>query len=338
MSAIEVRLFRRGDREQLARLVNAHAGAVLPGMSASVSTVLAALERQPGDFIEDPWVSERMTLVASQGDRIAAAAHLLRYFPDEQAGPAARDAGQIHWLIFWPEAPAGNPYWLDATEAAEALIGACIRQLDRWGVTRQQAGGELPVRGVYGVPGQWPHVSALYERAGFRHTGHTEIVYLARIGDLRTPAGAPIPGLDVRRSAGMNGTRLSATLGPDPIGYIEIETFDDGERRSRNGGWADVGNLRVTEPYRRQGVATWLLGQAADWLELAGVERLLDYAWLEGTDPGGLDYAGYRAFLPAAGFREITRTRLGWTRASDRRSSRSPTSAHHDDLAGDGQH
>jgi len=61
-------------------------------------------------------------------------------------------------------------------------------------------------------------------------------------------------------------------------------------------------------------VATWLLGQAADWLGLAQVGRLLDYAWLAGTDPGGLDYAGYRAFLPAAGFRELTRTRRGWTR------------------------
>ena len=29
------------------------------------------------------------------------------------------------------------------------------------------------------------------------------------------------------------------------------------------GGWADVGNLHVDEAYRRQGVATWLLGQAA---------------------------------------------------------------------------
>jgi hypothetical protein len=61
---------------------------------------------------------------------------------------------------------------------------------------------------------------------------------------------------------------------------------------------------------------TWLLGQAADWLELAQVERLLDYAWAEGTDPGGLDHGDFRAFLPAAGFRELTRTRRGWTRAS----------------------
>jgi GNAT superfamily N-acetyltransferase len=181
-------------------------------------------------------------------------------------------------------------------------------------VTRQQAGGELPVRGVYGVPEQWPHIRALYQRAGFAHTGHIEIVYLARVDDLPRRAEIPVEGLSVRRTAGMNGTRLSAMLGEDVIGYIEVETFDEGERLPRHGGWADIGNLRVTEPYRRRGVASWLLGQAADWLRLADVDRLLDYAWLEGTDPGGQDYADYRAFLPAVGFRELTRTKRGWTR------------------------
>lgn len=78
MSSFEVRPFRRSDREQLTTLVTAHAGAVTPGMSASASTVLSAMKRQPGEFIEDPWVSDRMTLVAVPGDRIAAAAHLLR--------------------------------------------------------------------------------------------------------------------------------------------------------------------------------------------------------------------------------------------------------------------
>ena len=314
MSPAKVRPFRRSDRDQVTALVNAHAGAVVPGMSVSASTVLSALERQPDEFIEDPWVSDRTTLVAVQGGRIAAAAHLLRYFPDDRAGPAVRDAGEIHWLVFWPEAPAGNPCWPDATEAAETLTAACVRLLEHWGVTRQDAGGELPVPGVYGVPEQWPHVSALYERAGFRHTGHTEIVYLARVSDLPSPTGPPVPGLSVRRSAGINGTRLSAVLGPDTIGFIEVETLDDSERRSRHGGWADVGNLRVAEAYCRQGVATWLLGQAAGWLDLARIDRLLDYAWLQGTDPGGQDYAAYRAFLPAVGFQEITRTRRGWTR------------------------
>jgi GNAT superfamily N-acetyltransferase len=114
-------------------------------------------------------------------------------------------------------------------------------------------------------------------------------------------AGAVVPG-------------MSAVLGDDVIGYIEVETGQDTERQPRHGGWADIGNLRVKPGYRRRGVATWLVGQAADWLRLAGVDRLLDYAWLEGPEPGGRDYAGYRAFLAATGFRELTRTRRGWTR------------------------
>ena len=54
MPDVQVRPFRRGDRDQLTRLVNAHAEAVVPGMSASVNTVLGSLERQPGEFIVDP--------------------------------------------------------------------------------------------------------------------------------------------------------------------------------------------------------------------------------------------------------------------------------------------
>jgi hypothetical protein len=113
----------------------------------------------------------------------------------------------------------------------------------------------------------------------------------------------------------MNGTRLPAVLNQDVIAYIGVETLDEGERRSRHGGWADIGNLRVTGQYRRRSDAAWLLGQAADWLQLAQVERLLDYAWLEGRDPMGCDYGDYRAFLPALGFQELTRNKLGWSRA-----------------------
>jgi GNAT superfamily N-acetyltransferase len=323
MSSVQVRPFRRSDRDQLTQLVNAHAEAVVPGMSVSVNTVLSSLERQPGEFIEDPWVSERVTLVAEQQNRVAAAAHLLRYFPDERVGPAARDVGEISWLLYWAEAPAGNPCWPDAAPAARELITACIAQFAGWHVSRQHAGGELPVHGVYGVPEQWPHIRALYRQAGFTHTGHTEIVYLARIEDLPARPEPPFPGLSVRRSVGINGCRLSAALGQQVIGYIEVETFDDTELLTRNAGWADVGNLRVSAPYRRQGVGSWLLGQAADWLRLAHVDRILDYAWLEGTDPGGQRYDDYLAFLPAVGFRELTRTQRGWTRAVSTAGKRS---------------
>ena len=54
MSSVEVRPFRRGDRDQLADLVNAHAEAVVPGMGTSVAALLASLERQPGEAITDP--------------------------------------------------------------------------------------------------------------------------------------------------------------------------------------------------------------------------------------------------------------------------------------------
>jgi GNAT superfamily N-acetyltransferase len=308
MSSIQVRPFRRRDREQLTDLINAHAAAVVPGPGVSVSALLSHLERQPGEAIVDPWVAERVTLVAEQLGRVVAAAHLLRYFADERAGQAYRGTGEIRWLVFWPVAPGGNPCWPDATGAAEQLIAACIRQLDDWGVTRQDAAGDLPVCGVYGIPGQWPHISALYARAGFAHTGDTEAVYLAVVDELVRPGPPPVPGLTVERSVGMNGTRLSAVRDAGTVGYVEIEVFDDGERLSRRGGWADIGNLRVAEPYRRRGVATWLLSQAAGWLQLAQVSRLLDYAPLDESA------AGYRAFLAAAGFRELTITRRGWTR------------------------
>jgi hypothetical protein len=109
MSAVEVRPFRRSDRDQLTQLVKTHAAAVIPGMGVSVSAVLSALARQPGEFIEDPWVSERVTLVAEQASRIAAAAHLLRHFPDERAGIAARTSARSTGCCSGPRLRPGIP-------------------------------------------------------------------------------------------------------------------------------------------------------------------------------------------------------------------------------------
>jgi GNAT superfamily N-acetyltransferase len=312
---ITVRPFRRSDREQLTDLVNAHTQAVVPGLTVSVNTVLSQLERQPGEFIVDPWVRDRVTLVAEQG-RIVAAAHLLRYYADDRAGPAYRGLGEIHWFLFWPEAPVGNPHWPSSHAAAHELMVACTQQLTAWGVATQCASGDLPAPGVYGVPDQWPHVAAMYRDFGFVPSGHREAVYLARVDRLPTSPAEPLEGLCVRRSVGMNGTRMSAVLGELAVGYIEVEILREGERLPRWGGWADVGNLRVDAEHRRRGMATWLLGHAADWLRLANVERLLDYAWLDGTDPPGRDDSAYRAFLTASGFVELTRTTCGWSRSS----------------------
>ena len=300
--SVEVRPFRRDDREQVTALVNAHVQAVVPGVSVSVNAVLSQLERDPGEFIVDPWVGERATLVAEQRGRVVAAAHLLRYASSDHVGESYRDAGEIRWLVFWPEAP----YWPDSEEAAAALTAACLRAFERWGVARQYADGTLPAPGVFGVPDQWPHVRAMYERGGFVQEGHVEIVYIAEVESLVRPAGQPFDGMGLRRSVGTNGTRLTAVRGDEMLGYIEVETLEDAVRLPRQGGWADVGNLLVLEPYRRRGLATWLAGQGAEWLRLARVERLLAYAWPEQED--------CTAVLESVGFRELTRTRRGWVR------------------------
>jgi ribosomal protein S18 acetylase RimI-like enzyme len=317
MPSVQVRPFRRADREQLTSLVNAHIQAVVPGLAVSVNAVMSQLERDPGEFIVDPWVAERVTLVAEQRRRVVAAAHLLRYGTGEEVGQAYRGGAEINWLLFWPQAS----YWTDTADAAGSLMGACLERLRAWGADHWHADGALPAPGVYGLPEQWPHVRALYERAGFvhqeqtgsEHEGHSEIVLLAMVEELPRPTEAPIPGLRPGRALGVNGTRLYGSLGDVPVGYIEIDTdLAEGGRLAHLGGWAEVGNLHVEEAYRRRGVATWLLGQAADWLRLARVERLLDYAWPEEE--------ARLALLRRAGFRELTRTARGWTRHPDPRA------------------
>jgi GNAT superfamily N-acetyltransferase len=296
MSSTIIRPFARGDREQVTALVNAHIGAVVPGVSVSVHALLSQLEQEPGEFIVDRWVRERVTLVAEQRGRVVAAAHLLRYADDEDTGADYRDAGEIRWLVCWPNAP----YWPDATEAGDALAVACHAQFQRWGVRRRYADGTLPAPGVYGVPDPWPHIRAIYERIGFRHDGRTEVVFVARVEGLRRPE-APLAGLTTRRTVGINGTRISAVLDAVDVGYIEVDAnLDAGPRMSRLGAWADVGNLWVEPTYRRRSIGSWLVGHAAAWLELGGTARLLDYADAEEE--------AYASFLTAVGFTVLTRT------------------------------
>lgn len=302
MSSVHVRPFRRSDRDQVTDLANAHIGAVVPNLSLSVQGLMSHLEREPGEFIVDPWVEERLTLVAEQRDRVVAAAHLLRYGRDERVGEAYRDAGEIRWLLFWPAAS----HWPDSAEAGDALAAACVARLEAWGVTRRLADGTLPVPGVYGVPEQWPHVRAAYERIGLAHPTRAEVVFLAPVDRLPRPGAVPVAGLRCVRTVGVNGTRLSAVVDAGVLGSIEVDTnLDAASRMSRLGGWADVGNLHVDPAHRRRGVGTWLVGQAAEWLELGGVTRLLDYA--------ATDEDAYAAFLLRSGFRVLTRTVRGLT-------------------------
>lgn len=308
MSGIEVRAFRRSDREQVTQLVNAHAAVVIPGATASVNGVLGQFERDPGEFIVDPWVAERHALVAEQAGSVVAAALLSRYRDDSGVGPEYRNTGEIRWLVFRPVVPAGNAFWPDGAVAAQRLIEACLEQFRCWRVTHIHAGGDLPVAGVYGVPEQWPHIAGLYLDNGFVAAPDAlEVVQIADLARFQAPGEAPLPGLRLRRSVGINGTRLSADLEGTRVGFIEVDVLETAVRYPHHPGLADIGNLDVDQAHRRRGIGTWLLLNAAHWLRLGHVDRLLHYAAAGDT--------AQLAFAEHLGFTELTRTRRGWQRS-----------------------
>lgn len=291
-----IRPFRRSDREQLTALVNAHVAAVIPGVTVSVNALLSQLEREPGEAIVDPWVTERRTLVAVERDAIVGGAHLLRYGADERVSESYRSLAEIRWLVCRP----------DSAAAGAELVAEAIRSLNDWEPARIAADGSLPAFGVYGVPAVWPHVRTLYSDAGFVQRGKTEILLWAALD--RVPS-APAPGgATVRRSVGTNGTRLTAIADGEPIGMIEVEANAGGVLFAPSSGWADVGNLCVAEAHRRRGVGSWLVGEAAAWLRHGGTTELLAYAWPEQVDQLG--------FYAACGFEELVRTERGWLLAT----------------------
>ncbi|MGW6544382.1 N-acetyltransferase [Streptomyces massasporeus] len=305
MPAPEVRPFRRTDRDQLTGLVNLHVAAVVPGVSVSVNTVLGDLERQPGEFITDPWVAERTTLVAEQHGHLLAAAHLLRYRADAEVGAPYRDAAEINWFVHRPAASL----WPDADLAADLLMRACLARFARWNARVRYADGSLPAPLVYGLPRNWPHIRALYERAGFRHTGDTEVILLARVADL--PAAEHRPGVTAERTLGECGTRFTARAEGRTLGHIEIDTaLARPERHARAAGLADIGNLHVDPAQHGTGLEHWLLARAAEWLRLCGVDRLAAYESAADSAP--------LALLAGAGFRELTRTDRGWEHRPER--------------------
>lgn len=288
-----IRPFRRSDREQLTALVNAHVAAVIPGVTVSVNALLNQLEREPGEAIVDPWVIERRTLVAEERDAIVGGAHLLRYGDDERVSESYRNLAEIRWLVC-------------AADAGTELMAESLQTLREWRPSRIAADGSLPAFGVYGVPSTWPHIRALYRDAGFVQQGMTEIlswIELERVADAQAP-----DGLSLERSVGAQGTRFSAIGQSGQVGMIEVEANTGGVLFAQPSRWADIGNLCVGEQYRRQGVASWLLAEAAAWLRRGGATHLLTYAGPEQSDELG--------FYRACGFEELVRTERSWLLAT----------------------
>jgi GNAT superfamily N-acetyltransferase len=296
----EIRPFTRADRDQLTELVDAHIAAVVPGWAVSTATLLAQLERDPSQYVIDPWVVERQTLVAVCRDRIAGAAHLKRYGTDERVMPDYHNAAEISWLVCWPH----------KIEAGHDLGRACTARLDGWGVRRQYADGDLPTPATYGVPDAWPHVADILRRAGFSDAhGRTSYLFAGTLDRVPGPGPAPVDGLTVRREVGNLTTRFAAVLGDDVVGYIHVrDDLTRGGTLSRLVRWAEVWEWFVDPAYRRRGIGTWLGQHAVDWLRLGGAERVLVPADDE------LLAQGVRALIENFGCHQIGTSQRAWKR------------------------
>ena len=296
----EIRPFARHDREQLTSLVNAHIKAVIPGWSIPTAALLNQMEREPGEYIVDPWVIDRETWVAIERDRVAAAAHLHRYGADAPVGPAYRNAAAISWYVCWP----------DHLEAGHHLMAAMVKRLDAWSPRMQYLDVSLPATLAYGVQEAWPHLRVLAQDAGFSDAkGRTELQLLLSVDRVGPPGPAPVARLQVRRRLERFGAAFIAMLDDREVGLLDVD--DDFTRNGtmlRCDGWADVGDLTIAPEHRRNGIATWLLQQAAEWLRLGGTRNLI--AYLDEDELDSVPAHWYRA----AGFTELNRTRRGWCR------------------------
>lgn len=296
----EIRPFTRADRDQLTELVNTHIAAVVPGWSVSTAALLAHLERDPSQYVVDPWVVERLTLVVVCRDRIAAAAHLKRYGTDDRVMPDYHNAAEISWLVCWPH----------KIEAGHDLARACTSTLDGWGVRRQYADGDLPTPATYGIPGAWPHVSEILRTAGFSDAdARTGRLFAGTLARVPPPGPAPMEGLVVQREVGNLTTRFAAVLGDEVVGYVHVrDDLTRGGTLSRLVRWAEVREWFVEPASRRRGIATWLGRHAVEWLRLGGAERVLLPADEE------VLAVGMQALIESFGWHQIGTSRRAWRR------------------------
>lgn len=295
---LRVQPFVPENRFPLRQLVNQHLGAVLPGWALSEAALFQHLQRDYGEYVVDPWVDDRATLCVIEGHRVLAAVHLLRYGARPEIADWCRGTGTIAWVLALP----------DRLDAAAAVLTAAHERFAAWGV-RQRHGWDtgLPAGPLTGVPDTWAHIATALQTAGYRPdpSVHREALYGGWLAAIPAPGEPPLAGLTLRRAVGGNGTRLAALLGDNEIGACEFTTSDPSDASV---GWAELWGLNMAEPWRNQGVGSWLVRHAVVWLRLAGCDRVV----LAVTEED--ETAGAGRFYRRFGWDVFARETIGWTR------------------------
>jgi GNAT superfamily N-acetyltransferase len=285
-------------------LVNLHLAAVVPGWAIPGHFLAEHLERNTGEHITDPWVVERATLCVTEGHRMLAAAHLLRYGEGPDVAENLRSVGEISWLVSLP----------DRDDAASELLSRAHEKLDGWPVARLQAyGAGLPKVPLLDIPDAWPHVASAFAAAGYEpaHTGHRGALYGGPLAGVDPSEGPPVPGMTVCRTVGRLGVRFSALLGREELGRCECLTgLDRGGTLPALRGWAELSEVYVADGWRNRRVGSWLVGTAA-WLRLCRRARVILAVDEDDEEAGASRF--YRRF----GRDVLAREGRPWSRTAD---------------------
>jgi hypothetical protein len=174
-----------------------------------------------------------------------------------------------------------------------------------WTVRSVGADCTLPALACYGIPDTSPHLRALLLGAGFAEPTRVELVLVAKCQTLVSVIPA---GVDVTRTLGLAGTRLTLSRKGSELGFVEVcDEPIEMARSSAAARWADVSNLVAHDSDDRATVRTVLLSIAADWLLLGGVGRLIVY-WAQ-----DIDSAEDLVELERAGFQKLVCNERGFT-------------------------
>jgi GNAT superfamily N-acetyltransferase len=283
---------------QVQALVNVHLSALMPGWSVTEAFIAGQIRRNPGQYITDPWVIERATLCAVERQRVVAAAHLLRYGTDPEVSGFCRNQGAIDWFFAWP----------DAGEAAQAVLAAAQSQFAAWGVSNAWADGGALVGPFAGVPDVWPHIGAALRAAGYQpDQDRDELTYGGRLDQVVAPGEPPVAGLTLRRTAGSFGTRFTALLEQQPVGYCEcIADLTEGGALPALAGWAELAEVEIEPEWQRRGIGTWLVRHAVGWLRFGRCDRIVLAVGADSED------AGAGRFYQRFGWERVAHQQRAW--------------------------
>ncbi len=300
--SISIHLLEDEHLAHLQALVNAHVDAAVPGWALPATHLRERLNRNPDQYVTDPWVRERLTLCALERGRLVAATHLLRYGVGPAVGPDYHNAGDLAWFLFWPDSP----------DAGHQLLAAAHEQMAAWAVSRVYAwDAGLPVAFLNGVPDVWPHIAATLSVAHHQpDPDRREAVYGGWLVQIPPPGAAPLPNLTVQRTLGRRATRFTALADGQPVGHCECAAdLTQGGAIPALGGWAELAELQVAEGWRSRGIGAWLVRHAVAWLRLGGCERVLLSVAADDEARG----AG--RFYQRLGWTALLRCQRAWSRA-----------------------